>query len=329
MDAKISVIVPIYNAEKTLRRCVDALLKQTYRNVEIILVDDGSKDHSLEICQQYAAQDNRVKVLHKPNGGVSSARNAGLDIAAGEFIMFCDSDDWAEPEWCEELISHYEPDCLVICGNYVEGEQPYFPYEVCSKREIERYPKTEFYKLKLRFFTSPWNKIYEARVIRENEIRFDVHISNGEDYLFNLQYLNCIQGEIVLLEGCVFHYVWPTNSSLSGSVPKDYLAQCGYFYRAAGEQFERLCGNNRAQKLQFYTDCFNEYQRGIDAVFRNREQTWRRKVRCVNNVMSSKEYHNCANSAVISPNKIYNWTCRQKNCCGLALWFLIKEKSKK
>ena len=226
MDRKISIIVPVYNAENTLERCVSALIGQTYQNIEIILVNDGSKDRSLEICQNFAERDSRICVIDKPNGGVSSARNAGLDVASGEFIMFCDSDDWAETDWCEELISHYEENCLVMCGCYVEGEQKFVPHEIHSVNGCTRYKSKEFFELKLSSFNAPWNKIYSTPVLWENHLHFNEMLTNGEDYLFNLQYLTCISGDILYLDKCVFHYEWPREGSLSKLVPDGYLEQC-------------------------------------------------------------------------------------------------------
>ena len=116
----ISVIVPVYNVEEFLPKCVDSLLTQTYRNLEIILVDDGTKDNSGEICDAYAARDSRIRVIHKENGGLSSARNAGIDIAGGEYLSFVDSDDWIEPqtyEWMLELVRKYDVK-LVCAGRY-------------------------------------------------------------------------------------------------------------------------------------------------------------------------------------------------------------------
>ena len=100
---KISIIVPVYNVEKYLRKCVDSILNQTFKDFELILVDDGSIDTSGKICDEYNLKDNRIKVIHKENGGLSSARNAGLDIAQGEYIGFVDSDDWIELDMYEEL----------------------------------------------------------------------------------------------------------------------------------------------------------------------------------------------------------------------------------
>ncbi len=103
-NEKVSVIVPIYKTEKYLRRCVDSILAQTYGNLEVILVDDGSPDHCPEICDDYARQDDRVKVIHQINQGVSAARNAGIKAATGGWIQFVDSDDWLEPDYTEKLI---------------------------------------------------------------------------------------------------------------------------------------------------------------------------------------------------------------------------------
>lgn len=116
----ISVIVPVYNVEEYLNRCVDSILAQTYQNLEIILVDDGTKDNCDKICDDYAAKDPRIKVIHKENGGLSSARNAGIDIARGEYLGFVDSDDWIEPEMYEHMLKTARKyDVKLVCaGRY-------------------------------------------------------------------------------------------------------------------------------------------------------------------------------------------------------------------
>lgn len=113
----LSVIVPVYNVEAYLSRCVDSILSQTYRNLEVILVDDGTKDSSDLICDAYAEKDSRVRVIHKENGGLSSARNAGLDVCRGDYIAFVDSDDWIEPDAYENLLkTAQELDVKLVCG---------------------------------------------------------------------------------------------------------------------------------------------------------------------------------------------------------------------
>ena len=117
-EPMVSVIVPIYNVEKYLKRCIDSILNQTYKNLEIILVDDGSPDKCPQICDEYAKSDKRIKVIHKQNAGVSAARNDGLAIAQGDLIGFVDSDDFIHPSMYEEMVNYLvSQDCdLVSCG---------------------------------------------------------------------------------------------------------------------------------------------------------------------------------------------------------------------
>ena len=120
MKGLISVIIPVYNIEKYLRRCIDSVLAQTYQDFELLLIDDGSKDSSGAICDEYAARDSRVKVFHKENGGVSSARNAGLAIVSGDWIMHLDGDDWIEPDMLERLIRKGEDTgAEIVMGDFL------------------------------------------------------------------------------------------------------------------------------------------------------------------------------------------------------------------
>ena len=134
----ISVIVPVYNVAAWLPRCVDSVLTQTYQNLEILLIDDGSTDASGEICDAYAEKDPRIRVIHKKNGGLSSARNAGLDVSNGQYIGFVDSDDWIEPEMYEKMLALME--CneaqLVCAGRYdVDGDTGEKTIGLCPKQQ--------------------------------------------------------------------------------------------------------------------------------------------------------------------------------------------------
>lgn len=325
MNEKISVIVPVYNAEKTLDRCIAALMNQTYRNIEIILINDGSKDDSLSVCKKYAAKDQRIMVIDKPNGGVSSARNSGLGVATGEFIMFCDSDDWAEPDWCEELISHYEENCLVMCGCYVEGEQKFVPHEIHSVNGCTRYKSKEFFELKLSSFNAPWNKIYSTPVLWENHLHFNEALTNGEDYLFNLQYLTCISGDILYLDKCVFHYEWPREGSLSKLVPDGYLEQCCLLSNRVLELIKELGLDSENGYRQLMTDFYNEFQKITISVLKNDNLSVKEKLGKLKVIMSTAEYQRCAAKAYISTNPIYSYLCQQKNGVGLWLWHQIQK----
>lgn len=120
-NPQISVIIPVYNAEKTLNRCLNSIIAQDFKDFEVLLVDDGSTDDSGKICDEYAAKDDRFKVFHKKNGGASSARNIGLDNAKGEYITFCDADDYTEANWLDVFISNIKDyDIVVSSFNQIE-----------------------------------------------------------------------------------------------------------------------------------------------------------------------------------------------------------------
>ena len=171
-DALISVIVPVYNVEAYLARCVDSILAQSHENLEIILVDDGTKDSSGAICDAYAQKDARVRVIHKENGGLSSARNAGIEAAKGEYLAFVDSDDWIEPEMYRHMLSlakKYDTK-LVCCGRYAVSQRTGGKkIGLCPPKE-EQITAEEMVS---RMFTwngcdsSAWDKLYHHSLFQE------------------------------------------------------------------------------------------------------------------------------------------------------------------
>lgn len=180
----VSVIIPIYNVEKYLDRCIKTIIEQKYNNLEIILVDDGSPDNCGKICDDWAKKDNRIKVIHKKNGGVSSARNTGLDIATGEYISFIDPDDIIHPNYYDILISQVGNADCIICSykkfsNEIEFENRYI-YTTETMNSIEA--------IKKGFFKNPdifyvvWNKIIKSDIAKMQ--RFNETMKNGEDSLF-------------------------------------------------------------------------------------------------------------------------------------------------
>lgn len=190
MSKTVSVVVPVYNAEKTVGKCIRSILAQTHTDLELILVDDGSPDKSGLICDEYAEKDERVQVIHTPNGGVSRARNTGIERARGEYLFFVDSDDWVEAEHIAKLLPVHDED-LVYGGIkfYVKGrfsEEKVIPARVVEQNEwISNF--NEFGKGRFAiFFISP---CYRMKIIHENNLRFDTNLGISEDGLFNLAYL--------------------------------------------------------------------------------------------------------------------------------------------
>lgn len=201
---KISVIVPVYNAVRYLHRCVDSILAQTFTDFELLLINDGSKDNSGRICDEFATKDARVRVFHKKNGGVSSARNLGLDNAKGEYIMFVDSDDYMFPQMCELMKTTMEMKKadMVVCGTTETGGGYWRPVEdkdytlVLLKENFVELLRTEL-------LSPPWNKIFKHSII--GKLRFYEDISFGEDLMFNLGYI-CKCGNVSFIKESPFFH---------------------------------------------------------------------------------------------------------------------------
>ena len=184
---EISVIVPVYKAESTIERCVGSLRKQTFSDIEIILIDDGSPDNAGSMCDAFAKEDPRIRVIHQKNGGVSAARNAGLDAATGKYLMFCDSDDYVAPEWCQWMYEAMEPGnihmavCTVaaVCdGNMLQTAQVLPKRFIDSSEFLDMVPCVRINEL--------WNKVFRTEVVKRYGLHFDSRLSRCEDVLFVL-----------------------------------------------------------------------------------------------------------------------------------------------
>ena len=195
----VSIIVPIYNTEKYLKRCIDSIVNQTYKNIEIILVDDESTDNSCRVCDEYASLDNRIKVIHKKNGGVASARNKGLDISKGEYICFVDSDDWIEKNMIEIMLKEIvkNRNGIVRCNTY----------------ELDNKPKKEWINKKEPVIDNVLNGNISAYVyllmIKSDiikKIRFDEKMIVLEDTYFLLELLVKYKEKIIFLDDRLYHY---------------------------------------------------------------------------------------------------------------------------
>lgn len=214
---KVSVIIPVYKVEKYLDKCVESVVNQSYKNLEIILVDDGSPDNCPQMCDEWAKKDNRIKVIHKENGGVSSARNKGLEIAKGEYIQFVDSDDYLETTYTEKLVSGFEQaECDLSCGGYkivtLKSKVKYF--------DSIKYKGINILKIKEKFlkfiidglFDVTVNKLFKMSYVRQ--IYFDESLPLGEDRKFILDYLFLMNGKINFVDTTGYIYVYNNNSAI-------------------------------------------------------------------------------------------------------------------
>ena len=200
---KISIIIPVYNSEKCLKSCIDSVLSQTFTDFECILVDDGSVDQSPAICDEYVGRDKRIQVLHKKNEGVSAARNDGIQAASGEYIAFVDSDDRIMPEMYRLLLEKIENEKKdVVCCGYSHKNKDYLPQLNLYGVSIAQ---TVYHLENLELFGLIWNKLYTAKIINENRIRFPAGCHFGEDMFFNLQYF-CVINSVSVVDKALYVY---------------------------------------------------------------------------------------------------------------------------
>lgn len=219
MTPMVSMIVPVYNSEKTLSRCIDSILNQTYRDFELILLNDGSTDTSGEICDAYAKRDSRVRVVHKENTGVSDTRNRGIDLARGEYLQFLDSDDWITPDATTLFVrTATEQQCDMVISQFyrVIGEHVSQKGAIDEDGLMDRstYANHMMQKPADFYYGVLWNKFYKRSIITEHRLRMDQSISWCEDFMFNLEYVRHTQ-TIYAMKVPVYYYVKTKGSLVS------------------------------------------------------------------------------------------------------------------
>lgn len=243
MDRMVSVIVPVYNIENEVERCIKSIINQTYRDLEIILVDDGSTDRSLEICRKYASADERIKVVHKENGGLVSARKAGVQLARGEYVAHIDGDDWVEREYIETLINAAGSGTVdvVIAGfviESVEGEtekaENDVPCGLYNKDEI----KHSIYPVMLdKIFPSNCSKLFRRTLVFEKQMSVEACVECDEDTA--AVYPILVNAESIrIIDACQYHYVRRMNSlSTFGTAAPVYFATIRHVYTVLKKEF--------------------------------------------------------------------------------------------
>lgn len=209
---KVSVVIPVYNAEKTIARTIESVINQTYQDWELIITDDGSKDDSRKICDKYSKKDPRIKVFSIENGGPSRARNYALSKCIGEYIMFLDSDDLYKNNMIKVMINQIlENDCEIVCCNYIklQGNKEKTIKNVNDYYEKEKKNLYKFieYLQNNYLYNVIWNKIYRYDIIRDNNIKFDEEIDMGEDYSFNNIYLKYVNSAKFIKESLYIHTI--------------------------------------------------------------------------------------------------------------------------
>jgi glycosyltransferase involved in cell wall biosynthesis len=296
----ISIIVPVYNVEKYINRCIDSILNQTFYNFELILIDDGSTDKSGKICDDYAKQDKRIKVIHIKNGGVSNARNTGIILAQGDYLMFCDSDDYVERNWCS---LHYE---AITPGRRilpVSGIRFIYNIGKPKKEIIKSFPEILILDKSMYFETykkglsgSLCCKIYNRKIIEEKSLFFDERVNRAEDLLFNLSYMSHMES-FITIPTITYNYVHSNEYSLMNSYRKDLFDVTSNVYHAWSDFIKKFnIEKNYIEEFAtyYYLNFINTLKNTFDK--RNNESFFK-KLKQNQYILNSTEFIECINLA--------------------------------
>lgn len=260
----VSVIVPVYNAERYIERCVNSIFAQTFTDYELILVDDGSTDGSGKMCDDYAQSNPQVCVIHQANQGVSAARQKGLDAANGQYVIFADPDDWVEPTMLEELLEvaiNNDADVVIfdfwINSSDVTGDRKHQNPRALSSDSLLR----QLISGELHGFT--WNKLYRSSCLRKYHVTFPQGINYSEDLWFNCKLLLNQNVKVAYLNKAFYHYDYYSNSSglsrkLRARSVKDYLSFIEFIHDELQEddfKDELAILRFNAIRLAFRSDC--------------------------------------------------------------------------
>lgn len=304
----ISVIVPVYKVEKYLDQCIRSITQQTYQNLEIILVDDGSPDRTGQICDEYAARDSRVQVIHKPNGGVGAARNDGLDAATGQWVIFCDSDDYLEPDALEKALEAGErADADVVFGDVdlVYGDRKehavfYRDEFVTDDRQIlDQLVAADFYKYycfnppaggAAFGYGGPWNKLVRRQLLLDNGIRFDLSVRGIFDDLLFTAYIFAAAKRVAYVHVTMYGY-----RQLESSITHRYKADLLDIDRAifsAWEAFMDRHGADGKFRKPYYANVLRRLKASLGQYFFNQknEKSFRTQCRELKALLKSEPY---------------------------------------
>lgn len=311
MTPIISIVVPVYNVDKYLSYCLKSLIGQTFKHIEILLINDGSTDKSATICNEFAKLDQRIKVIHKENGGHAVARNLGIDLATGQYIMFVDSDDYVHPNYCEIMYNEISnnPTCWVFCDmQRVDINNAFVPSfrEVITNCHIINNP-TYFEAFKFSLSGSVSNKIYSVDAIRNNHITFDKRYKLGEDVQFDISYYNNCAGIQFVPKALYFYRV--VSDSLTHSYHSDHLE---IYINLFSKRLPLIHNNELTEFCDIY---FNYLVNLLDNTLDKRNtMSFIQKMRYNNKMMNTKEFKYCvANASGKNDSKLFMFIVRMHN----------------
>ena len=297
----ISIIVPVYNVQEYLSKCIESILNQTMKDFELILINDGSNDKSPKICDKYSLKDSRIKVIHKENEGVSIARNTGINISRGKYIVFADSDDYVDENWCCEMYKAIinNNKHMIMTGitiyNTRSNNNIINKLDLNSDTDISRIKKKDFFILyKKQLISSPCNKIYIRKIINDNAIRFKKSLTLGEDLLFNLEYLKFVDEDIIIINKPLYNYILNDKESLDNRYYENLFEIYNMQYSKLYSFMELFNADIKAYEVSFYSSYFYMLMRVLHNTFNKKNKaSFFEKINLNSKILRSKEFKLC------------------------------------
>ncbi|WP_419881716.1 glycosyltransferase family 2 protein [Peribacillus sp. B-H-3] len=333
LNGLVSIIVPVYNAENYLARCIDTILNQTYKNIEVILVNDGSVDKSGCICEEYSNLDTRIKVIHQNNLGPSQARNIGLNSAKGKFIQFIDSDDTVELNITEKLVHEINLyNEMVICGyKLISNKKKTSVVQKISPQKEGVFQFQEFLKYfgkyyKNNLINSPCNKLYVTEIIKKNNLQFNNDINMGEDFIFNLSYMRYCNN-ISIIGDNLYNYLKLNDNSLTLNFKNGLFENQKFLFEKVRIflcDYNSYTADNEKIIETYYTDsiinCFNNlFHKNNDLTFLERKE----EIKAIINderVREKNEYFNKGNVK----KRYIGWLIKNRLIYSIYFYYRLK-----
>lgn len=319
----LSIIIPVYNTGQYISKCIDSICNQTYEDWELILVDDGSTDASGTTCDKKAKIDSRIRVIHKENGGVSSARNKGLDAASGDYIMFVDSDDWVLPDLCEKLMNQAYKADMVIGGIHeidTFSEHDFFMKDASLQfSEIGKYFDELYTKC---LINAPFSKVYRKKIIEDQ--RFPLGVALGEDLIFNLTYIAKCKN-IALVNNTSYIYNCLNEGSAIKHFRESDIDQIIVLYRAGKAFQKRYCGE-KVEKSKVIEERLCSNGIGMIQLICYSDRSNQEKKSLIRKLLYKKDFIRCCHMKFDFPLKyaIPQELCKRKDYYALRVFFFGK-----
>lgn len=329
MAPEISIIVPVYNADAHLRDCIQSILSQTFPNFELILVNDGSKDNSASICEEAAQTDARIVYINKENGGSSSARNAGINIAKGRYIEFVDADDTIDSTYVENLYAGIKNENVDLCvGNlaFCKWEDGSMTKRLCTvhpgvftlQEYLQHYPEY----MQQAVVGAPWNKLYKKQILDAYALRLDETLRNNEDTQFNYAYLlHC--RKVYVSAAPYYNYInWGTPSASHGYIEGVFHIYVSTYQKAiAMLKTVGMYAENEAFTKQYFMGLVIG---AVNGIVLTKKICLREKLRQIREILRAKEVREAlpAVSASEKKKKIALWLIQKKQ--ALILYALLQ-----